>query len=58
MTFYSGDIVRYRALVESMQSQLADTEKLKKPAIKQAVATVDAPDDDNTPLLLRRGNCL
>ncbi|MCM5856759.1 tyrosine-type recombinase/integrase [Klebsiella pneumoniae] len=49
--FYSGDIVRYRALVESMQSQLADTEKLKKPATKQAVATVDAPDDDNTPLL-------
>lgn len=49
--FYSGDIVRYRSLVESMQSQLADTEKLKKPASKQAVATVDAPDDDNTPLL-------
>ncbi|MGN2427604.1 tyrosine-type recombinase/integrase [Klebsiella electrica] len=49
--FYSGDIVRYRALVESMQSQLADTEKLKKPASKQAVVTVDAPDDDNTPLL-------
>ena len=49
--FYSGDIVRYRALVESMQSQLADTDKLKQPAIKQAVATVDAPNDDNTPLL-------
>lgn len=49
--FYAGDIVRYRALVESMQSQLADTEKLKKPATKQAVATVDAPNDDNTPLL-------
>lgn len=44
--FYAGDIVRYRDLVESMQSQLADTEKLKQPAIKQAVAT-----DDNTPLL-------
>ncbi|EPY3938759.1 tyrosine-type recombinase/integrase [Klebsiella pneumoniae] len=49
--FYSGDIVRYRALVESMQSQLADTEKLKKPVIKQAVATVEAPEADNTPLL-------
>lgn len=49
--FYAGDIVRYRALVESMQSQLAETEKLKKPATKQAVATVDAPNDDNTPLL-------
>lgn len=49
--FYSGDIVRYRALVESMQSQLAETERRKKPAAKQAVATVDAPDDDNTPLL-------
>lgn len=36
--FYSGDIGRYRALVESIQSQLADTEKLKKPAIKQAVS--------------------
>ncbi|WP_221027320.1 tyrosine-type recombinase/integrase [Klebsiella sp. CVUAS 8534.2] len=49
--FYSGDIVRYRALFESMQSQLADTEKLKKPVIKQAVATVEAPEADNTPLL-------
>lgn len=49
--FYSGDIVRYRSLVESMQSQLSDTEKLKKPASNQAVVTVDAPDDDNTPLL-------
>ena len=49
--FYAGDIVRYRALVESMQSQLADTEKLKKPASKQAVVTVDAPNDDTTPLL-------
>lgn len=49
--FYAGDIVRYRALVESMQSQLAETEKLKKPATKQAVVTVDAPDDDTTPLL-------
>ncbi|NYY80142.1 hypothetical protein DMH27_02155 [Raoultella planticola] len=27
--FYSGDIVRYRALVESMQSQLAETERRK-----------------------------
>ena len=49
--FYSGDIVRYRALVDSMQSQLAETERRKKPAAKQAVATVDAPDDDTTPLL-------
>lgn len=49
--FYAGDIVRYRALVESMQSQLAETEKLKQPAIKQAVVTVDAPNDDTTPLL-------
>lgn len=49
--FYAGDIVRYRALVESMQSQLAETEKLKQPATKQAVVTVDAPDDDTTPLL-------
>lgn len=49
--FYAGDIVRYRALVESMQSQLAETEKLKKPVIKQAVATVEAPEADNTPLL-------
>ncbi|WP_407251591.1 recombinase XerC [Klebsiella oxytoca] len=49
--FYAGDIVRYRALVESMQSQLAETEKLKKPATKQAVVTVDAPNDDTTPLL-------
>lgn len=49
--FYSGDIVRYRALVESMQSQLADTEKLKWPTIKQVVATVEAPGADNTPLL-------
>ncbi|EXF40438.1 tyrosine-type recombinase/integrase [Klebsiella pneumoniae] len=49
--FYSGDIVRYRALVDSMQSQLADTEKLKKPASKQAVVTVDDRDDDTTPLL-------
>lgn len=49
--FYAGDIVRYRALVESMQSQLADTEKRKKTVIKQAVATVDVPDDDNTLLL-------
>ncbi|KXR34374.1 recombinase XerC [Escherichia coli] len=49
--FYAGDIVRYRALVDSMQSQLVETERRKKPATKQAVATVDAPDDDNTPLL-------
>ncbi|HFW7109593.1 MULTISPECIES: tyrosine-type recombinase/integrase [Enterobacteriaceae] len=49
--FYAGDIVRYRALVESMQSQLAETERRKKPATKQAVVTVDAPEDDNTPLL-------
>ncbi|WP_257986011.1 tyrosine-type recombinase/integrase [Klebsiella aerogenes] len=49
--FYSGDIVRYRALVDSMQSQLVETERRKKPATKQAVVTVDAPDDDNTPLL-------
>lgn len=49
--FYAGDIVRYRALVESMQSQLADTEKRKKTVIKQALATVDVPDDDNTLLL-------
>lgn len=49
--FYSGDIVRYRSLVESMQSQLADTEKLKKPASKQAVVTVDAPDHSDKPLL-------
>ncbi|HHI2821476.1 TPA: hypothetical protein ACP43Q_002093 [Klebsiella quasipneumoniae] len=41
--FYSGDIVRYRALVESMQSQLTETETRKKPAARQAVATVDAP---------------
>lgn len=27
--FYSGDIVRYRALVESMQSQLTETETRK-----------------------------
>lgn len=49
--FYAGDIVRYRALVESMQSQLTETETRKKPATKQAVVTVDAPDDDTTPLL-------
>lgn len=49
--FYAGDIVRYRALVDSMQLQLVETERRKKPATKQAVATVDAPDDDNTPLL-------
>lgn len=49
--FYSGDIVRYRSLVESMQSQLTETETRKKPAARQAVATVDAPDDGNTPLL-------
>ncbi|HGE7138254.1 TPA: tyrosine-type recombinase/integrase [Klebsiella aerogenes] len=49
--FYAGDIVRYRALVDSMQSQLVETERRKKPATKQAVVTVEAPDDDNTPLL-------
>ncbi|EPG3109400.1 tyrosine-type recombinase/integrase [Klebsiella aerogenes] len=49
--FYSGDIVRYRSLVASMQSQLTETERRKKPATKQAVVTVDAPEDDNTPLL-------
>ncbi|HBX9986384.1 recombinase XerC [Klebsiella variicola] len=49
--FYSGDIVRYRSLVDSMQSQLAETERRKKPAAKQAVATVEAPEADNTPLL-------
>ncbi|MCY3512459.1 tyrosine-type recombinase/integrase [Klebsiella michiganensis] len=49
--FYAGDIVRYRALVDSMQSQLAETERLKKPAAKQAVVTVDVPNDDTTPLL-------
>ncbi|TAI73752.1 recombinase XerC, partial [Klebsiella pneumoniae] len=46
--FYAGDIVRYRALVDSMQSQLAETERRKKPAAKQAVATVEAPEADNT----------
>ena len=49
--FYAGDIVQYRSLVDSMQSQLAETEKLKKTVIKQAVATVEAPEADNTPLL-------
>lgn len=49
--FYAGDIVRYRALVDSMQSQLVETERRKKPATKQAVVSVEAPDDDNTPLL-------
>ncbi|HCI6191025.1 TPA: hypothetical protein NPO42_000771 [Klebsiella quasipneumoniae subsp. similipneumoniae] len=49
--FYAGDIVRYRSLVESMRSQLVDTEKVKKPVIKQAVATVEAPEADNTPFL-------
>ncbi|CAM6963572.1 MULTISPECIES: tyrosine-type recombinase/integrase [Klebsiella] len=49
--FYAGDIVRYRALVDSMQSQLAETERLKKPAAKQAVVTVDVPNDDTTLLL-------
>lgn len=49
--FYAGDIVRYRALVDSMQSQLVETERRKKPATKQAVVTVEAPEADNTPLL-------
>ncbi|ENC9859408.1 DUF3258 domain-containing protein [Klebsiella variicola] len=49
--FYAGDIVRYRTLVDSMRSQLTETERRKKPATKQAVATVDAPEADNTPLL-------
>ncbi|ENZ7729122.1 TPA: tyrosine-type recombinase/integrase [Klebsiella aerogenes] len=49
--FYAGDIVRYRALVDSMQSQLVETERRKKPATKQAVVTVEAPEADNTPFL-------
>ncbi len=49
--FYSGDIVRYRALVESMQSQLTETEIRKKPATKQTVAIVETSENDTTPLL-------
>lgn len=49
--FYSGDIVRYRTLVESMQSQLTETEIRKKPATKQTVAIVETSENDTTPLL-------
>lgn len=46
--FYSGDLIRYRSLLEEMQSQLTATERSKKPAPKPAVTAVD---EDNTPLL-------
>lgn len=49
--FYSGDLVRYRSLVDEMQFKLTDAERLKKPAPKQAVASAAESASDDTPLL-------
>lgn len=49
--FYSGDLVRYRTLVDEMQSRLTEAERLKKPAAKQAVVPTVESESPNTPLL-------
>lgn len=49
--FYSGDLVRYRSLVEEMQFKLKEAERSKKPAVKQAVSPSVEAESHNTPLL-------
>ncbi|XOO00787.1 hypothetical protein ACLB6C_05440 [Enterobacter hormaechei] len=49
--FYSGDLVRYRSLVEEMQFKLTEAERLKKPAAKHAVAPTVESESNDTPLL-------
>lgn len=49
--FYSGDLVRYRTLVDEMQSKLTEAERLKKPAAKQAVVPTVKSESHDTPLL-------
>lgn len=49
--FYSGDLVRYRSLVEEMQFKLTEAERLKKPVAKKVVASVSEPESHGTPLL-------
>ncbi|MGX5014049.1 tyrosine-type recombinase/integrase [Enterobacter asburiae] len=49
--FYSGDLVRYRTLVDEMQSRLTEAERLKKPAAKQAVVPTVESESNDTPLL-------
>ncbi|WP_395279281.1 tyrosine-type recombinase/integrase [Enterobacter asburiae] len=49
--FYSGDLVRYRTLVDEMQSRLTEAERLKKPAANQAVVPTVESESNDTPLL-------
>lgn len=49
--FYSGDLVRYRSLVEEMQFKLTEAERLKKPAAKRPLAPTVEPESHDTPLL-------
>ncbi|MCS2162857.1 recombinase XerC [Scandinavium sp. H11S7] len=49
--FYSGDLVRYRTLVDEMQFKLTEAERLKKPAAKKAVVPTVEPESNDTPLL-------
>ncbi|ALD74987.1 Integrase [Citrobacter portucalensis] len=49
--FYSGDLVRYRSLVEEMQFKLTEAERQKKPVAKKAVSPTVEPESHNTPLL-------
>ncbi|MER5084046.1 DUF3258 domain-containing protein [Enterobacter sp. AD2-3] len=49
--FYSGDLVRYRTLVDEMQSKLTEAERLKNPVTKQVVVPTVEPESNATPLL-------
>ncbi|MEQ9900506.1 tyrosine-type recombinase/integrase [Pectobacterium punjabense] len=49
--FYSGDLVRYRSLVDEMQFKLTEAEGLKKPTAKPSLVSLNEPESHDTPLL-------